>query len=572
MQIKMLSSFRWLAVAGTLVLAGCGEDQPAGSGASDAGSAKAAAGIPLSYAPADTPYVIGNTDIVPDAVREAWWASSESMLAMYMPFMQKALSEAKPEERAKHPLAFAIAEELFQLDTRAEIEALGLDGRQRMALYGVGLVPVLRMELKDPTPIKSLLGRAEAKAGQKVPVVNIGGAEYYNGDAGPFQLVVGFPSGQVLLTLLPKSAPDAVKTAILAAQPPAQNVLGKISELNSKYGFQPVGSGYVDVQRVVETVLSPSGEVDRELFKALEVETPDVSAACRADFARIAAAAPRLVFGMQSMAAKRMESMSVLELESSLAAEFATLAAPIPALAAQAKWLGFGVGINGQALPTLLENRAAALQANPFQCEDLTEVQGELVQAAEQIKGASMYLGMVSGFAVAIDALDLDLEARMPRKLEATVLVASDNPSTLWAMATSMAPPVAALGLEPGGDPKPLPMDDAPPFIKEAGAAYAVMSDKAIVARFGPDDQGAGAKAATELPDTAAGQLLTYNISGEFYRLFGAAMDMNPTAPEEMREAMKQMFNRYADLFGSINTDVLLTPRGVEMKQVITLK
>lgn len=570
MQIRFLNrSMRCLTVAGALLLAACSDD-PAGTSGATAG--KAAGGIPLAFAPADTPYVIGNLEPAPEAVRESWWANSESVLAMYMPFMQKTLAQAKPEERAKHPLGFAIADELFQLDTRAEIEALGLDGRQRAAIYGVGLLPVLRMELADPGPLKALLGRAEAKSGQKIPLINVGGMEYYQGEAGPFQFVLGFPSGQLLVTMLPKSAPEAVKQTILASAPPAQNAIGKITELNSKYSFPPVGSGYIDTQRVLDTVLAPTGDVDRELFKALDVETPELSAACRSDFARIAAQAPRMVFGMQQMEARKMVSLSILELDAAIAGELATLAEPIPDLAAQAKWLGIGFGVNAKALPAFLEGRAEALAANPFQCEDLAGMQADLADAAQKLKGATIYLGMAKGFAVAIDALDIDFASKQPRKLEATLLIASDNPATLVGMAAAGAPQIAALGLEPNGEAKALPLDGVPPNIAAMGTAYAVMTDTALVARFGPDDQGAGAKAAATLPLTGAGHLLTYNISGEFYRLFGAAMDMNPAAPEEMRDSMKKMFDKYADVFGSINTEVLLTARGVEMRQTINMK
>lgn len=571
MQIHILHrSVRCLAVAGTLLIAACSEDP----GSTGTQPGKAAAGIPLSFVPADTPYVIGNFEPTPDAVRDAWWANSESVLAAYMPFMQKTMSEAKDEARAKNPLAFAIAEEVFQLDTRAEIEALGFDGRQRMAFYGVGLLPVLRMELKDPAPFKALIGRAETKSGVKVPLVTIGGHEYYQGDAGPFQFVMGFPDGQLLITLLPKSAPDALKNTILATTPPAQNIVSAnaLTELNSKYAFLPVGSGYVDIKRVVDTVLAPTSEVDRELFKALDVPTPELTPACRADFARIAAQAPRVVFGATSMEARQMATNAVFELESGLANELSQLAAPIPALAAQAEFIGFGLGINGSALPAFLEARAQAVAANPFQCEDLTDVQEGLLKAAQELKGATIYLGMAKGFAVAIDKLDMDFASKQPRALQATLLIASDNPSALFGMAAATAPPIAALGLEPNGEAKQLPLDGAPPEVKAMGAAWAVMTDTALVARFAADDQGAGAKAAAALPPTASGVLLTYTISGEFYRMMGNMMDMNPAAPQDMRDSMKKMFNTYADILGGISFDVVLTSRGIEFKQSISLK
>lgn len=560
-----------LAFACLLSLAGCGED-PAPEPGKVAGGASSS--LPLAYAPADTPYVLGNTDVMPLAVRDAWWKKTESILGLYGPMLNQAMAEAKAKDGDKSPLAFAIAEELLALDTRAEFEAIGLGGESRVALYGVGLIPVFRMELPNPQPFKDLLARAESKAGTKFPTAKLGGVEYFQGIAGPLEFALAFPNGHMVASFWPKAAPDSVKTQLLAAAPPADNVLSskKLDQLNSSYGFGPMGSGYIDTVRVVNTILAPSGEVDRELFKALEVEPPQLTEACRTEFAALATEMPRVAMGVTKLDATHMDSIWVFELKPGIAQELSAIAAPIPAVAQKAKWLGFGFGFDGKALASFIDARAKAISAQPYQCEELAELDEELAKASQQLAATSIYLNMAKGLAVSIDKFEMDWANKKPTSVEATVLLASDSPSTLLSMAAAGAPPIAALGLEPNGEPKALPMDQVPPDIKALGSAYAVMTDKALAIHFGPEDGGAGAVEATAAELTPAGTLMTYSFSGELYRTLGGVMKMDPSGPPEVKEAMSKLMEKYADMFEYAHTNFLLTKRGIEISQQMTMK
>lgn len=552
-----------LALGGALLLAGCGKDDAAG-------------GLPLAYAPADTPYAMGNRELIPDSIMDAWWKRSEPLMAGYAPLMEVMLADLPAGARAKHPLGFALFTEASKLRTRKDFAAIGMGGSVHGAIYGVGLTPVLRLELPEPEAFKALIARAETASGVKAQMGKHGRYEYYLIDAEKVELIIALGQGHLVVTLWPKGASDAHKSLVLADAPLAKNVLSeqRLQKLESTYGFKSYASGYVDLVRLANTLLQPSAATDKALLDVFGYEAPEMSDQCRSDVKQIVGKAPRLAIGATRFDANHMDSLSVLELDSAIASALVPVAAQIPAVASQAKWVGFGVGFNSQALISFLEARAQAVAADPYKCDKLADLEGELKRSVQQLRSAGGFLNMAKGFAMRLDALDMDMEAKRPTSIDLSVLVASDAPQALLGMAAMGLPQIAQLGLENDGQPKALPLDDVPPEVSDLGAAWAVMTDKALAVRFAPQDQGAGVKALIDAPLTAPGTVLTYSLSGEIYRLLGKSMrnDHNANLPAQAQEQLAKFMESYADLIVRMDNNVLLTPRGVEIQQLLTLK
>ncbi len=49
----------------------------------------------------------------------------------------------------------------------------------RIALYGLDLLPVARVELADPDATRAAIARIEAKAGQPLPTAKVGELSYW---------------------------------------------------------------------------------------------------------------------------------------------------------------------------------------------------------------------------------------------------------------------------------------------------------------------------------------------------------------------------------------------------------
>src|SRR5487761_2022297 len=127
-----------LACAGTL-LAACGK-----SGDNTA---------PLAFVPADSPFVYANLEPTPAAVTAQWSTRMQqywpAIFGMYEGMLERAKTPSDPAQAHALALARALVDTLKTHDTWDKLRELGLKPDMRIAIYGVGVVPVLRMELGD---------------------------------------------------------------------------------------------------------------------------------------------------------------------------------------------------------------------------------------------------------------------------------------------------------------------------------------------------------------------------------------------------------------------------------------
>jgi hypothetical protein len=218
------------------VLAACGKSQDA---AND---------LPLSYAPADTPYAYANLEPAPQAVLDqssrqmgALWSTA---FGMYDRMLQRA---GKLDERSTKILS-AVLEEVRDRNSVDKLREIGFKPDAHIAIYGVGLVPVLRLELSDPAAFKAMIARIETKAGEKLPTATTGTQEYWHIDLDKVAAVFAVQNSHLVATLVPDGASDAVKQALLGLVKPTKNLAdaGALQALAKQYNYSPYGAGYID--------------------------------------------------------------------------------------------------------------------------------------------------------------------------------------------------------------------------------------------------------------------------------------------------------------------------------------
>jgi hypothetical protein len=177
---------------------------------------------------------------------------------------------------------------------------------------------------------------------------------------------------------------------------------------------------------------------------------------------------------------------------------------------------------------------------------------------------------MLKGFRVALSKYDMPAGG-MP-SIAGKVVVASDNPAALISLAQTNMPPLAALKLVPNAAPVALPAGLAPPGVPQAYVAY---TDKALGLAIGEGEQTAlpqfiGAPASDPSP------FLVVGYGGKFFELLaqnmGAAV---AAAPPEQRQKMERQMQLMQELYGKVlkrtEMSLLLTDRGIELKQTVVL-
>jgi hypothetical protein len=133
---------------------------------------------PLAFVPADAPYVYANLEPVPSAITEQWSRPMQDYWPTLFTTYESMLQDAKLAlDDHTRQIAVTLLDELKTHGSWDKLRTIGLKPDGRMAVYGVGIVPVLRLELGDPAAFKAEVARVEQKAGASMPVAKTGDQE-----------------------------------------------------------------------------------------------------------------------------------------------------------------------------------------------------------------------------------------------------------------------------------------------------------------------------------------------------------------------------------------------------------
>jgi hypothetical protein len=477
-------------------------------------------------------------------------------------------AEKAERARAMLPLLRAFAAELEGRDARQLMEAWGLSLAPRSAIYGIDLVPVLRMELADPAKFRAGVERVAAAAGQTLPQARLGELDYWYYDApdeaAPLRVVFALQGDQLVATLTPRGADEDVLRRLLGLELPKRNLLEAkhLQNINSRLGLVPYGSGYLDHARIFELLAKPMSPTQAAFLKAFKLEPEPMSEVCLGEGRALAQAWPRSVVGYTRFDANGYAMRAVLEAPATVMSDLRTTLAPTPGLAEAGSALAsFSIALKVDALPPLASKWASAVAAKPWACEALQPLNEGFAQLGQGLQNPAVYAIGPSANAVHVllSKLVLPADEGGTPEFEGSLLIGSPNPQGLVAMARNFVPQLAEFRIETDAAPAPLPtLPDAPVELALFGAATAQALGIAV-----------GAEAAERLPqqlktDTSAAQpLLQFSYDGAFYaRMMKEVMEraeQDPNAPD-----MSAMFDLYEKILGRIEGRLLFTEQGIE--------
>ena len=144
------------ACLSALVLAGCGKHVDSNA--------------PITFAPADTPYLFANFKSTPKQAIQAWIPSQRTRLTAQIQEFASLAKRIGPEDPHLAAVLNAIHAELANVQTIDELtKATGFSWPALYAVYGIGDVPVMRVELASADTFKAFWARVEKHAGITTP-------------------------------------------------------------------------------------------------------------------------------------------------------------------------------------------------------------------------------------------------------------------------------------------------------------------------------------------------------------------------------------------------------------------
>lgn len=542
----------------------------------------------MRFVPADTPYLLASGEPLPDDILDRMEPRLDEVLRAYQGVVREIAraalarnaSDMGPDEMQR---VSAVIDELTSLMSIEGLRKAGIERGAQGALYGNGLLPVLRIEVSDEALFDAAIARIEEAAGETMSIGEIGDEAYrYVGDD-EARLVIGTFDGTAVFTLMPSSFDEAEQRSLLGLDLPTSHIgeTGTLSDIMETYGYSNHFFGFVDGRRIASTFIDGPSGLDVPLLATSEFDASKISAVCRTEVREIVDIAPRVVFGYDEIESDQMSGSMVVELRPDLARELTGVTAAVPGLGRDPGGLvSFGMSINLLALREFYEARLDAMETDPFECEYFADLQAGVEkgrQALNQPIPPIVYA--FRGFNAVIDGLgDYDMASgRPPEDIDASVLIAVEDAQTMLAMGAMFSPELAGLELKPDGKPVRL---DLPQVQALGKAVYAAMLEDAVALSIGADaEQRVSSVLAADAGEPPPLFAMTMD-AGQYYKLIGEAMmtedgQGDEDAQElsrEAREALRDAMLAIGEMYDRMTIDTRFTERGLVFDSSVSLK
>ena len=562
-----------------LLLSACSKE-PAET--SDKTSLSSSEGL-LKYVPADTPYLLAMPTALPDDVLDQLEPQADVTLKMYPALIKGILNsviatkQGEGEDIDDLQEVMPFVDELGGLLSIEGLHAAGIDRESLLVVYGVGVLPVIRITLSDGSLLEAAVTRLEDAAQKKMSVATIGAHEYRYAGGDNARVIVAIIDNELVVSVVPAELSEEHLNAVLGLTLPDENVAESLALQNiaDKYDFREYLVGFIDLERIASVFLDDQAGVNAQLLSMMEYDGSAISDTCKADARSLAGIMPRIVVGYSDISVEKLSSKAVFELRQDLASGLSTMTAPVPGLGSDHGGI-FSVGMSTNILAAreFYSGRLDAMESKPYECEEFADLQAGVASGREVLNQPvpPIVYGFKGFLAVIEDIEGLDLKRQQPpTSIDMRLLVSIDNTEGLLAMGALFSPELAALNIEPNGEPVKLEMGQ----IAALGlTVHVAMTDSAIALSVGDGIQDKlgdmlQAKVSDPSPfmtfDMDAARY--YNFIGDAMLADGGGMDAMP----ELREATQAIMDMARESFSRLSITVGFTEHGIELQSTVHL-
>jgi hypothetical protein len=534
----------------------------------------------LRFIPADSPYVLVNPEPIDDSLLRKMTGDAFRFSPGYESAMREALEHEADEypegseEREQAERAADVMAKMLRLLSLEGMREAGFDINGSVAMYGHGLLPVVRAELIDGDAFEAAVESIERDAGHALDAGELDGFGYRYLDDEGTRVVFGAFGDYVVLAVAPTSFTDTELRRLVGLELPAESLAasGKLGEIAAEYGYTSHYIGFIDTQRIAATLVEEEGsELDAVLLGNAGVDHAAVSDVCREEVLEFASIAPRMVFGYRKIADDGIGAAMTIELRDDIAAGLSTLPAMVPGLGRDpGALLSLGMGFDLKAARTFYEARLAAMAEDPYVCEYFADLEASAARGREALtQPVPPVVYGFRGIVAIFDSFDFDAirGARMSEQ-DAAVLVAIEDAPGLLLTASMFSPELDALEIQADGQPVLL---DLPMLASLGEAPYLAMTEDSMVVATGADSGGRIESMLDAESEDPAPILSVAGDAGRYYTMVGEAMsESDAELSAETAKSVRESMDALAKVYDRMQLDVHFTKRGVEFELDMT--
>ena len=541
------------ACVSVLALAGCGKH--------------VASNAPITFAPADTPYLFANFKGTPEDVTEAWGQANDAVMAARIQQLGKMAEVVGQKNPDIAKILDAVQTELANVHSSKELaQTIGFSKSSLYALYGIGDVPVARIELASPDAFKAFWARVEKRAGITAPTATVGQQTYWmlGGSDAKMRFLVAIEGNQLVATVAPLNATPEILKQLLGLTKPASHASDRLADIDSQHGYSDYGSGYVDLPKLFANLYDGKDAVTQAFAKNLGGTLTNPT--CASEFASIANQVPLASAGFQTYSAKEMHASLDVKLSSSLLGALTALRQPVPGMdeSSDASMFDMVMALPLQKWQAFITGRAEAAAARAYQCPALQSLNNFAKTAANPPVQMPPEAASLLGFRIVLDKWDIGPQ------IAGRLLVASSNPTELVQKIQQTMPQFALKTIPADGKPVAF---DLPPRLQAmlGGSNQGWIAANSDALAVGTGD-GEDAKLGGTLSASAGSgeKLLRMHFDGKMYQLLGSWMGrFAATAPAASQAQVQQqvaLFTQMSKMIESGDLDVKLDDKGLHFE------
>jgi hypothetical protein len=543
----------------------------------------------LHHVPADTPYAFVTSRQLPEGLRTRLADHYAAQLAIQAPMFEQLRADIE-NSGENSPLArqmqglFEVMHAMFAefegRDTAAKLRELGIDPVARSVIYGIGMLPAVRIEILDAAKFDALLGRIEERAGVSASRGELNDQRYRRIDLGEVDAVLAVTERHAIAGVLTDSRFDQDLPLLLGQEQPASNLAeaGDIEVLIQQHGFTGYGEGFVRLQDLVAVLLGKGQGRNAEVMQALGAEPVPISPGCMQMTEQLVAGMPRMVMGVTAADDRKLAVRAIWESSAPVAAQLQKLAAPVPGLGSPYDGLvSFGMGMNLPQLRNTIDALLREVMAAGTACEWVDPDSLQAIMPQLNLALGPMTAG-IKGFHLQLDDLDFDSQTLEPTQVRAILLAAVDDPRGIFALGAMFNPELANLQIPSDGSfvdlPQGVGLEEHTPPIKVA------IRDKALLLLAGDDTDDLAQPLLSAVALSPAPLFaIDYGVH-QLVQRFGDMMDqavaqLASQGEVEMADELREQvatFRLQAAMFDRLRVSVHASAEGLVMDQVMELR
>lgn len=564
--MRELTRFIAIAAALSVALVGCKKSDPAGEGSTTqtektAKKGKAAPStLPafFDYIPAETPYFIASVTPAPEATMDKIFKTIQPFLDQAEAGIAEELKKADLDKSQK-----ILLEELKGKLNRKGLESFGIHTNPKFALYGLGVMPAFRIQLKDAKVFKAAVARIEKKMGKPLPVKKLGDLQYWGMSEDGMDFALAVIGDELVAGVVPTKAAAELLPLLLGQKKAAKNISAKAKDLMAKNGYIGFGMGFIDFENIAANVMGDAKGVNGKVWAAapFAAAVPKLNDVCKKEIGGMVANAPSMIFGYTQATDKVWSVKYTLNMKPELAKALTKLVAPVPGVGAESKGVfAFGLGLNVGEVINFAKATITAMKSKPYACPLLAELNGGVAEAhkgLDNLKQIPPFVSTIKGLNIELKGLKMGKKG--PEDIKAYAYIAVNNPDQILAMAKGFVPPLAKLKVALDGKPVALPAEllkDVP--VKDV---FVAMDKNGIALTIGKgEEKNVGAILTAKAPEKPALVSVSYSIKQ--VAAITAPMMAMLGSPEETKA-----INAMMSLFDRISYSTYLTEKGVVFEQ-----